>query len=223
MGSGAEVRIDPLGPEGERAAAGMLARAFLDNPVNRAVIRGGPHRRLRANTYGMHASLRASRRFSHRRVLVEVPESVRESSPSAALVAMNPGGYPVAPPPIGVQLRCLWGQGLGVMRRFGTLYRRLDERHPKSPHAYLALLATHPNRRGRGYGRALLSGWLRDVDALGVESYLETDRRELLAFYQSAGFEVASEIRAFDIPIWCMQRPARSSQSAVQGDPGAGA
>ncbi len=211
--------IDPLGPEGEHVAAGMLARAFRDNPVNRAVIRGGEHRRLRANTYGMNASLQSCRRLSYRRVLVEVPETAEEWNPVGALIALDPGGYPVAPPPISVQLQCLWGQGLGVMRRFGALYRRLDERHPKSPHAYLALLATHPDRRGRGYGRALLSAWLRDVDALGVESYLETDRRELLAFYQSAGFEVASELCAFDIPIWCMQRPASSRTNTPGSDP----
>ncbi len=215
-GSGAEIRIEPLGPEREHSAAALLALAFRDNPVNRAVIRGGADRRLRVNAYGMQTSLLASRRFSDRRVLLERGENDPNSSICGALVALDPGGYPVAPPPLGAQLRCLWGQGLGVMRRFGALYRQLDERHPKDPHAYLALIATHPERRGRGHGRALLSAWLRNVDALGVASYLETDRRELLGFYQGAGFEVACELRAFGIPIWCMRRPARHRTSQAE-------
>lgn len=112
------------------------------------------------------------------------------------------------PPPLGAQLRCLWGQGLAVMRRWGRLYRMLDACHPKQPHGYLSLIATHPERRGCGLGRALLESWLRDVDAHAVPSYLETDRRELLPFYQSAGFEIERKITAFDVPIWCMARPA---------------
>ena len=34
------------------------------------------------------------------------------------------------------------------------------------------------------------------------------DREELIGFYGGVGFEVTRELRAFDIPIWCMMRPA---------------
>lgn len=213
-GNGPAGRILSLEAPLEAAAAALLARAFRDNPVNRAVIGGDRERRLRVNGYGMELSLLASRRFANRRVFVEGADSEEESAPSAALVAMHPGGYPVAAPPIRAQLRCLFGQGLRVVGRYGRVYRLLDRHHPKDPHAYLALIATRPERQGRGLGRALLEAWLRDVDALGVASYLETDRRELLAFYGGAGFEVTRELRAFDIPIWCMQRPARARDGA---------
>lgn len=95
------------------------------------------------------------------------------------------------------------------MHRWGQLYRQLDECHPSEPHCYLSLLAVHPARQRRGIGRSLLDTWLTDVDARGMPSYLETDRKELVGFYQSAGFRVERELEAFGASIWCMSRPVQ--------------
>ncbi|MBW2290800.1 MAG: GNAT family N-acetyltransferase [Deltaproteobacteria bacterium] len=128
---------------------------------------------------------------------------------SGALIALDPGGYPAAPPPIRLQFRCLWGQGPRVMQRWARLYRTLDACHPEQPHCYLSLIAIHPARQRQGIGGALLADWLRDVDSRAMASYLETDRGELVGFYRAAGFAVTRELEAFDTPIWCMSRPAR--------------
>ena len=205
-------RLLALDPVLEPVAGPTLALAFRDNPINRAVIRGNRARRTVVNTYGMEASLSATRRYSFRRVTREEPEGLESDlydGITGGLLALDPGGYPSAFPSIGSQLRCLWGQGFRVMHRWGQLYRLLDACHPREPHCYLSLLATHPERRRRGIGRALLSAWLRDVDERAMPSYLETDRKELLAFYQSAGFAVEREIEAFGTPIWCMSRAAQ--------------
>jgi len=189
----------------------MLALAFRDNPMNRAIIGPNQHQRMRVNRHGMVASLVASRRFSFRRVILAQPEAARGSQtaePIGALIALDPSGYPVAPPPVREQIRCLWGQGPRVMQRWGRLYRLLDACHPKEPHCYLSLIAIHPERQRRGIGRSLLDAWLQDVDARAMASYLETDRSELLGFYQAAGFAVERELEAFDTPIWCLSRPA---------------
>jgi hypothetical protein len=42
----------------------------------------------------------------------------------------------------------------------------------------------------------------------GVPSYLETDRRENLAFYERAGFGVQSEEEIVGVPVWRRARPA---------------
>jgi ribosomal protein S18 acetylase RimI-like enzyme len=202
-----------LGPEHESAAGAMLALAFRDNPINRAVIQRDRETRLKVNAYGMAASLAASRRYSFRRMVLDAPDVPTEPDRgeiAASLIALDPGGYPTAPPPMAMQLRCIWGQGLRVLRRWGQLYRLLDGHHPEEPHCYLALIATHPDRRHRGIGRALLDVWLRDVDARAMPSYLETDRSELLGFYQAAGFGVDRELEAFGRPVWCMSRPAQT-------------
>jgi ribosomal protein S18 acetylase RimI-like enzyme len=209
LGAGKAILLDPAL---EPAAAPVLALAFRDNPINRAVIEGNLGRRLKVNTHGMVASLAATRRFSFRLALREPQFEAADGTPtdiSAGLVALNPGGYPAALPPLAVQLRCLWGQGFRVMHRWGQLYRQLDECHPKEPHCYLSLLAVHPARQRRGLGRSLLDAWLADVDARQMPSYLETDRKELVGFYQSAGFQVEHELEAFGASIWCMSRSAR--------------
>lgn len=200
----------------ERAACALLSLAFRDNPINRAVIDAKPNRRERVNAYGMTASLAATRRFSFRRVALGPSggTSANTSQPIGALIALDPGGYPAAPPPVTLQLRCLWGQGLRVLRRWGQVYRLLDEHHPKDPHCYLSVIATHPDHQGRGVGRRLLATWLEDVDARGMPGYLETDRRELLGFYEAAGFLIDRKLEAFGTSIWCMTRPAKNTASS---------
>ena len=99
-GSSPEFRLETLDASREPEAAALLARAFRDNPINRAVIGGDDGRRLRVNSYGMRTSLLASRRFSYRRLLVEEAETRAISGASGALLALEPGGYPVAPPPL---------------------------------------------------------------------------------------------------------------------------
>lgn len=205
-------RLADLATGLEPAAGSLLARAFRDNPINRAVIGRDPERRMVVNSYGMAASLAASRRHSFRRVIIEANGSRQDKlrgEIASVLLALDPGGYPVAPPALSMQLRCLWGQGFRVIRRWGQLYRQLDAHHPKEPHCYLALIATHPERQHRGIGRALLNLWLQDVDARAMPSYLETDQQALVGFYQTAGFEVERELQAFGQPVFCMARPAR--------------
>src|ERR1700712_4399978 len=48
------------------------------------------------------------------------------------------------------------------------LYGRFEAAHPHgTPHAYLGLLATHPDHRGRGIGQQLLAANLADWDERG--------------------------------------------------------
>ena len=70
------------------------------------------------------------------------------------------------------------------------LYDRFDAAHPhNTPHAYLGLLATHPNYRGHGIGQQLLAATLADWDAAGIPSYLESTNPANLHRYRRAGFE----------------------------------
>ena len=55
------------------------------------------------------------------------------------------------------------------------LWERFAANHPRDePHAYLSLLATHPDHQGRGLGQGLLAEGLQRWDAAGAPAYLES-------------------------------------------------
>jgi GNAT superfamily N-acetyltransferase len=98
------------------------------------------------------------------------------------------------------------------------LYDRFDAAHPHDrPHAYLGLLATHPDYRGRGIGQQLLAETLALWDARGVPSYLESTNPANLHRYRRAGFEPIGTFDAVldDAVISTMWRDAHASASAV--------
>jgi ribosomal protein S18 acetylase RimI-like enzyme len=195
------VSIEPL-PRGEvETAAGMLARAFRDNPLNRAVIGSDdPARRDGCNLHGMRALLPIA--LQHARVLT----AHVTGRLAGALIAAPPYGYPLPPPPWRLRLRCLLGQGWRVGHRWGQVFQELDALHPLEPMAYLATLGIEPFLQGRGVGTALLSAWVAELDRDGHGAYLETDAAATVAFYQRAGFRVVGQCQVFGAPIWRMRR-----------------
>jgi GNAT superfamily N-acetyltransferase len=74
-------------------------------------------------------------------------------------------------------------------RDMGELYERFESNHPPTPpHAYLSLLATHPDHRGKGVGQQLLAQTLASWDAAGAPTYLESTNPGNDHRYERAGF-----------------------------------
>jgi GNAT superfamily N-acetyltransferase len=70
-----------------------------------------------------------------------------------------------------------------------TLFERFEaSRAPLPEHAYLSLLATHPDHRGRGIGQQVLAADLARWDAAGVPAYLESTNPANDHRYARAGF-----------------------------------
>jgi len=93
------------------------------------------------------------------------------------------------------------------------LYDRFDAAHPHDhPHAYLGLLATHPDFRGNGIAQQLLAANLADWDAKAIPAYLESTNPANLHRYARAGFDVYGEFTSVldDAPISTMWRTPRS-------------
>jgi hypothetical protein len=181
----------------------VLARAFRDNPLNRAVIGGSERRRVRANRAGAAAYLPAA--LARARV-----RTAREGGALVGvLVATPPWGWPLPPPTPAGFVALLFGQGFRVAHRWSEVSRQLRRHHPFGPHWYLATLGVEPARWGCGAGRALLGDFLAQVDADAAPAYLETDRPELEAFYAGAGFAVRERIQVRGVPVLAMERPAR--------------
>jgi len=206
----------PLAPADERAAAELLALAFHDQPLDRAVVRGGPRRRLRAARAGMRASLVAARGGADVRVArLDGPEG--PGPPVGALVAVPPGLHPLAPPPPAEQLRVLLAQGPRTASRWREVWEALQAHHPREPTWYLSLVGVTPEHRGRGIGSALLTDWLARVDAAGRPAWLETAQEANLPLYHRLGFAVEEELRLLDVPVWLLRRTARQPGAGAPG------
>ena len=184
----------------------MLAVAFADNPLNRAVIRSDDHeRRVRSNLYGMRAVLPTAAAWGC------VWLARRNGSPTGALISTPPGRYPLPTPGPGTRLACLVGQGRRVSQRWAEVFRALDAVHVREPHWYLSSMGVRRELQGSGVGRTLLRDWLAEVDTTGAPAYLETDRSENIPFYEGGGFRVVRESVVIGVPIWHMIRRARDA------------
>ena len=204
--------VEALAQADSELAARVVARAFRDNPLNRAVIGSPAAKRLRSNLHGSRVAFRAPMteplplRLAARSCEAEAPEAPGELA--GLLLGLAPDGYPAPQAPLGAQLRSLWGQGWRVSNRWGEVFQALFEVHPREPHWYLDVLAVIPEKQRRGVGGALLAAFLARVDADRAASYLETDREENLAFYAAAGYEVVREVCVLGTNVWCMWRDA---------------
>ncbi len=77
-----------------------------------------------------------------------------------------------------------------VLSDLFALYERFEaSRAPLGDHAYLSLLATHPEHRGRGVGQQLLAACLAEWDAADVPAYLESTNPANDHRYARAGFQ----------------------------------
>jgi GNAT superfamily N-acetyltransferase len=108
-------------------------------------------------------------------------------------------------------------------REMAELYERFDANHPTTErHAYLSLLATHPDHRGKGIGQALLTETLGWWDAAGVPAYLESTNPANDHRYERAGFRPVGEFHAVrdDAPITTMWRPIGGARLPAPDAPG---
>jgi len=199
VGSGIErVEVATATAAERNALVGVLARAFLDNPMNVMIHGPSRRRRLRANRAGLRALFLDPGRKTEPRVVRKLGAVV------GGYVAVAPGLYPLAPPGIRRQIGCFIHQGAGAMEQWGNLDAVLSLLHPKSPHWYIAVLGVEPLLWEHGLGGRLLDDLIERAAAQPAPIYLETDRPENLGFYGARGFEVLSAERPLGVPVWRM-------------------
>ena len=201
----AETEVGPLVRSQTRAAARMLAEAFLDDPAWSA---GSPRRRGHRKLAN-RASFRALLALAHR-----CGATVQRAGAGAAVegvaVSFDPGRWP---PPNRVEaFDLLW---LALAGPAPALRSYRDEAlmrtaHPVGPHLYLWVLGVDPEVQGRGIGRALIKDVIGRAEARGVPVYLETATQENVAMYRRFGFHPFGEL---DLPswvhMWQLERPPR--------------
>jgi GNAT superfamily N-acetyltransferase len=139
-----------------------------------------------------------------------------DGRPKGVAAWLPPGAYPRG---AGRDTRLAMGSISAValsprrMLEGSRLMVKVDRRHPKFTHWYLALLGVDPEFQGRGVGAALLEPVLARLDEEELPAYLETQKWDNVAWYANRGFEMVEEVRmpgASCPPVWLLLRQPRS-------------
>jgi len=199
--------LSNLDPSQLRPAAGVLARAFRDNPGTLALMRGcSKERRLELNLRVAWGLVRCAHRYGI------VTGAFVDSRLVGVSLAFAPGTYP--PPILGQLLMALGPLSTGprMARRYALIDQHMRRHHLHRPHYYLSMLGVEPDEQGRGHGSALLKEHVALADRDHVDCYLETDKPESVRLYEGFGYAVTREdvLRELsDLRFWTMTRGVR--------------
>ncbi len=171
------------------AAAAVLARAFLDEPIFIAAVPDTGDR-LRLCPPLFRANLRHACRFGE------------------AFAVGEPGGPPLGvaywvprPEPrlnetdaadLGYAALAEWSAGLTRLGGLEAEAARALDRLPE-PWRYLGAIGVDPARQGQGLGSRLLGRLVADAQAANADLGLVTDRARNVPFYEKAGLAVVAD------------------------------
>jgi len=181
--------------------AGVLARAFFDDPVASWAWRPDDLR---------PAALERFQATRLRQLLVHGEVWTDESMSCAALWA-PPGHWKATVRETAALVPCFARPRLIGRLPLVTLgWEKLERGHPRDPHYYLAVLGTDPSAQGRGLASTVLQGVLEQCDRDGIGAFLESSKESNIAFYARHGFRVTEEVRLVRGPsMWKMWREPR--------------
>ncbi|MFL6231507.1 MAG: GNAT family N-acetyltransferase [Thermoanaerobaculia bacterium] len=196
------IEIRDLIPEETDAAASVLGRGMRDNPLHVQAFGPDPDQRERALTRVFQGVLRQY-------VAKGAVLGAFSADALAGVCAMVEPGR--CQPSGGERLRLLpeaiAGAGLGGTVRLLKWAAAWARHDPKEPHWHLGPVGVERHLQGQGIGGALLRFFCQRMDALRAMAYLETDKRENVAFYERFGFQVKAQEPVLEIPNWFMVRP----------------
>jgi ribosomal protein S18 acetylase RimI-like enzyme len=196
--SHSEVAIGPLTGEQARAAAGLLARAFVGDPLHEATF--GPAR-LDRNAGFFRVAL-----ASMKGTRVGVVENGRMLG--VAHWVLSPRcQYPVLEQ-AKILPRMMAAVGPGPALKVVIWLMAWSRHDPPEPHSHLGPIAVEPDAQGRGIGTRLMRHYCAELDHAGVAGFLETDKRANVRFYERFGFEVTAGATILGVENWFMRRPS---------------
>ena len=209
--SGAErPRVSLLFPDQYAEAAEVLGRAFVDDPLLKAIIPPTQDSSERSRRMGLlfSVALRLHRGdgqpvwgvIQDGRVAAASVVEHQAHPPSTAAAILH--GLPTMP-------RLAQAVGWSGIARTISVIDTLARNRPPEPHLYLNILGVEPALQRRHFGVALLD-YLREQAALrgnfsGV--YLETATEANVAYYSHVGYRVLNEIYPLGVRVWRMLQP----------------
>lgn len=216
IADGAWPKAALLFPAQDRTAGWMLGRAFVDDPLLRAIVGDEPvHNRAQRMGRLFGVILRSHRRDGQP-VLGVINQGRVAGAAIIEQVERPAGGWATAVAGLAFVPAMIKAIGLGGVHRAMTVVDELARSRPPEPHVYLTILGVEPALQGRHYGVVLLD-YLREQAALRqdlVGVYLETATAANVAYYTKAGYEMIGEIAPLGVRVWRMlQRRGAESNS----------
>ena len=189
--------------EEERAAAAVLARAFVDDPLVQAICPGPAAERQRRIWWSFRIAVR-SHCLARQPAWTIIDHAAR---PVSLVLVMRPRTQPEAMSDFLFALRGLWRIGLHAGMRGSQAAQIIAAHAPPQPFTYLRTLGVDPEWQGRGLGSRLV-GWVIQAAPAAFPVYLETAKERNLAFYAHHGFTCIGQFDCLDVPVWRLIRPA---------------
>jgi len=180
----------------------VLARGMRDNPLHVAAFGEDPERRRRSFR-GLMAAAFSIRDISHTLV------ARREDGVIVGVCGMMPPGNCL--PDFRQRLRLLptllsiGPRAVGRMMRWLGVWEKHD---PEERHWHLGPLVVDAHLQGMGVGSRMMQVFCAQMDAAREDTYLETDKRENVRFYERFGFEVVGEQEVLGVTNYFMLRRA---------------
>jgi GNAT superfamily N-acetyltransferase len=168
------------------AVAGMMARAFFDDPLQ-SWIHPNAQTRLDVLARVFGAEMQSA-----------VPEHWYTDAGCRTAAFWNRPGDAFEPVTEASDTTALEAMVGGAWPRLRATMNALAAAHPSEPHWYLEGIGTDPVFQGQGLGAAVLAPMLAICDRDQVPAYLESTNRRNEPFYERLGFTAFGTIRVGD-------------------------
>jgi GNAT superfamily N-acetyltransferase len=188
--------------------AGVLADAFISDPVFTWLLPGGPRFKPRLRTM-----------FAAEMELYVLPNAGTVwTSPACdgAVTELPPGAWEMPKSATGKEaLR--WVRAFGRRLPLAVkVQRAMQKRHLREPHFYVRTIGVRTALQGQGVGSALIQPTLQRADSAGLPTYIEASSERSAALYERLGFLHLDvlELPESGPPLWLMRRPPTESTHA---------
>jgi hypothetical protein len=199
-----------LFPDQEREAAAVLGRAFVDDPLIKAILPPIEDSVERARRMGrLFAVAVASQRASGQPLVGVLHDGRVGAAAIIEQVAKPPTTSSIVFHGLALVPALLQAGGVGGVRRAVAALDVLSRNRPPRPHLYLNVLGVEPILQRRHFGVTLLE-WLRSQTALRndlIGVYLETATEANVGYYSHRGYRVTGEIYPLGVRMWQMLQP----------------
>ena len=194
------IHIEAFDRSMARDASGVLARAFVTNPLHIAAF--GPSE-LAKNEAFFEIALAVMR--GAKRVAMEGSQILGlihwVRSPDCEFSGLEK--LRMAP-------AMVKGFGVSSALRVSSWFSVWSKHDPREPHSHLGPIGVSPEVQGRHIGRRLMEAYCEDLDQTADAGYLETDRSENVEFYRRFDFDIIHEATVLGVRNYFMWRKPTS-------------